>query len=65
MSEEHNKQTVLAYVDAFNRGDMDQLIESIRTKLFALSDKTAVYPGHGMRTTIGREKESNYFLQDL
>lgn len=25
MSEEQNKQTVLAYVDAFNRGDMDEL----------------------------------------
>lgn len=25
MSEEENKQTVLAYVDAFNRGDMDEL----------------------------------------
>jgi steroid delta-isomerase-like uncharacterized protein len=25
MAEEQNKQTVLAYVDAFNRGDMDEL----------------------------------------
>ena len=25
MSEEHNKQVVLAYVDLFNRGDMDEL----------------------------------------
>ena len=25
MSEEQNKQTVLAYVEAFNRGDMDEL----------------------------------------
>ena len=32
--------------------------------MFKPGDK-AVYPGHGMRTTIGREKESNYFLQDL
>jgi len=39
----------------FSGGDMDQLIESIQTKLFTLPDKTAVYPGHGMRTTIGRE----------
>jgi glyoxylase-like metal-dependent hydrolase (beta-lactamase superfamily II) len=48
----------------FAGGDMDQLIESIQTKLFALPDKTAVYPGHGMRTTIGREKRANPFLQD-
>jgi glyoxylase-like metal-dependent hydrolase (beta-lactamase superfamily II) len=42
---------------------MDQLIESIRTKLFALPDKTAVHPGHGMRTTIGREKRANPFVR--
>jgi glyoxylase-like metal-dependent hydrolase (beta-lactamase superfamily II) len=47
----------------FPGGDMDQLIESIRTKLFALPDKTAVHPGHGMRTTIGREKRANPFVR--
>ncbi len=47
----------------FPGGDMDQLIESIRTKLFTLPDKTAVYPGHGMRTTIGREKRANPFVR--
>jgi hydroxyacylglutathione hydrolase len=49
----------------FPGGDMDQLIESIRTKLFALPDKTAVYPGHGMRTTIGREKRVNPYVRGL
>ena len=34
----------------------DQIIESIRTKLFVLPDDTAVYPGHGNDTTIGTEK---------
>lgn len=34
----------------------EQIIESIRSKLFALSDETAVYPGHGKDTTIGSEK---------
>jgi len=43
----------------FPGGDMDQLIASIRNRLFSLPDKTAVYPGHGMRTTIGREKRTN------
>jgi len=47
----------------FPGGDMDQLIESIRTKLFTLPDQTAVYPGHGMRTTIGREKRANPFVR--
>ena len=48
----------------FPGGDMDQLIESIRTKLLTLPDATAVYPGHGMRTTIGREKRANPYVQD-
>jgi len=47
----------------FPGGDMDQLVESIRRQLFTLPDGTAVYPGHGMRTTIGREKRTNPFLQ--
>jgi glyoxylase-like metal-dependent hydrolase (beta-lactamase superfamily II) len=47
----------------FPGGGMDQLIESIRTKLFPLPDGTAVYPGHGMRTTIGREKRSNPYVR--
>jgi len=47
----------------FPGGDMDQLIEGIRTKLLTLPDATAVYPGHGMRTTIGREKRSNPYVQ--
>ncbi len=47
----------------FPGGNMDQLIESIRARLFTLPDKTAVYPGHGMRTTIGREKRSNPYVR--
>lgn len=47
----------------FPGGDWDQLLHGIRTKLFALPEQTAVYPGHGMRTTIGREKASNPFLR--
>lgn len=47
----------------FPGGDMEQLIGSIRRKLLTLPEATAVYPGHGMRTTIGREKRANPFLQ--
>ncbi len=47
----------------FPGGDMDQLIDGIRTKLFTLPDQTVVYPGHGMRTTIGREKRANPFVR--
>lgn len=33
-----------------------QIIDSVSTKLFVLDDDTAVYPGHGADTTIGKEK---------
>jgi hydroxyacylglutathione hydrolase len=46
----------------FPGGDWEQLLDGIRTKLFTLPNRTAVYPGHAMRTTIGREKASNPFL---
>lgn len=42
----------------FPGGDGDLLIASIRTRLFVLPEATAVYPGHGMRTTIGRERRT-------
>ncbi|MBP8913006.1 MAG: MBL fold metallo-hydrolase [Phycisphaerae bacterium] len=47
----------------FPGGDEDQLLDSIRTKLFTLPDATVVYPGHGMRTTIGREKRTNPYVR--
>lgn len=43
------------------RGDkkkFEQIIGSIREKLFVLPDDTAVLPGHGDATTIGSEKPS-------
>jgi hydroxyacylglutathione hydrolase len=46
----------------FPGGDMDQLIRSIKTKLLTLPDDTVIYPGHGMRSTIAREKRANPFL---
>jgi glyoxylase-like metal-dependent hydrolase (beta-lactamase superfamily II) len=39
------------------------LLNSIREKLWKLPDMTAVYPGHGMPTTIGYEKINNPHLQ--
>ncbi|MBM3255761.1 MAG: MBL fold metallo-hydrolase [Candidatus Omnitrophica bacterium] len=38
------------------------LMKSIKDRLFALSDDTTVYPGHGPSTTIAEEKKSNPFL---
>lgn len=43
-------------------GSMDQLIRSLRGKVLQLPDETVVHPGHGPRTTIGEEKQSNPFL---
>ena len=34
-------------------GDFDQLMVSIKTKLFTLPDETVVYPGHGPETSVG------------
>lgn len=46
-------------------GSYEQLMASIRDKLFVLPDDTIVYPGHGPMTTIGEEKQDNPFLYDL
>jgi len=44
-------------------GSMEQIMESLRTKLMHLPDATVVHPGHGPVTTIGKERELNPFLQ--
>lgn len=44
-------------------GDYNQLIASVRLKLFSLPDETKVYCGHGPATTIGREKRYNPFFR--
>jgi hydroxyacylglutathione hydrolase len=44
-------------------GSFDKIIRSIRGKLLALPDETAVIPGHGPLTTIGEEREHNPFLK--
>ena len=46
-------------------GDQDELLDSIRTKLFTLPDGTHVYCGHGPDTTIGAERTTNPFLRGL
>lgn len=40
-------------------GSEEEILRSIREKLFALPDETKVYPGHGRSTTIGFEKQNN------
>jgi glyoxylase-like metal-dependent hydrolase (beta-lactamase superfamily II) len=43
-------------------GDGPALIRSIHEKLLTLPDATVVVPGHGPKTTIGEERETNPFL---
>ncbi len=46
-------------------GDPRRILVSIRDKLLVLPEETLVIPGHGPQTTLGHEKEFNYFLQRL
>lgn len=46
----------------FPGGNHQQLLDSIKHKLWSLGDHIEVIPGHGPNTTIGRERTSNPFL---
>jgi glyoxylase-like metal-dependent hydrolase (beta-lactamase superfamily II) len=48
-----------AYGDA---STYDDILNSVRSKLFALPDDTVVMPGHGPPTTVALEKEHNPFF---
>lgn len=45
----------------FPGGSETALMDSIKSVLFALPNKTLVYPGHGPKTTIGIERMNPYF----
>lgn len=46
----------------FPDGNFNDLVASIRDKLFTLPDDTLVLPGHGPTTTIGEERRFNPFV---
>ncbi len=46
----------------FPTGDGRALVENIKDKLLTLPENVTVYSGHGGRTTIKREKETNPFF---
>jgi hydroxyacylglutathione hydrolase len=46
-------------------GDHPTMLHSLATKILPLADDIVVLPGHGPRTTIGRERVSNPFLAEL
>ena len=49
----------------FPRGNFEQLISSITTKLWPLGDDVAFVPGHGPMSTFGAERKSNPYVSDL
>ena len=44
-------------------GSMEEILRSIQNRLLIFPDETPVFPGHGLPTTIGAEREGNPFLQ--
>lgn len=46
----------------FPGGDYESLIRHVREKIFTLGDDVVVYSGHGPRTTVGQEKQTNPFF---
>lgn len=49
----------------FPRGDHEQLITSIREKLWPLGDDVNFVPGHGPESTFGEERSNNPFVADM
>jgi glyoxylase-like metal-dependent hydrolase (beta-lactamase superfamily II) len=45
-------------------GNIETLLQSIRTKLFTLPENTKVYSGHGPSTSIADEKANNPYLKN-
>lgn len=46
----------------FPGGDYDLLARSIREQIYTLPPETVVFPGHGERTTVGDEAETNPYV---
>ena len=45
-------------------GDFNEIVKSIKDKLYLLDDNTEVITGHGPSTKIGIEKTDNMFVRD-
>jgi len=48
----------------FPQGNQADLINSIRDRLFPLSDDIRFIPGHGPMSTFGHERQNNPFVAD-
>jgi len=49
----------------FPRGNHDQLLNSIRGKLFPRGDDITFVPGHGQTSTFGWERKTNPYVADM
>lgn len=47
----------------FFGGDLQTLLDAVRSQLFALPPETVVYPGHGPATTIAEEQRDNPYFE--
>jgi hydroxyacylglutathione hydrolase len=41
--------------------DYQTILRSIHKKVFTLPDHTTIFPGHGLETTVGREKKTSFY----
>lgn len=48
----------------FPQGNFEQLVGSIRGRLWPMGDNTVFIPGHGPESTFGTERRSNPFVAD-
>jgi hydroxyacylglutathione hydrolase len=46
-------------------GDHPTMLQSLKSKVLPLADDVVVLPGHGEQTSIGRERVTNPYLQDI
>ena len=44
-------------------GNWNELLTSIRTRIYTLPNETVLHPGHGGRTTVGHEKQTNPYAK--
>ena len=44
-------------------GDENTLKKSVREKIYTLDDEITLHPGHGEKTTVGYEKNFNFFIK--
>ena len=46
---------------AIPRANYQEILKSIHSKIFTLPENTVIYPGHGLETTVGREKATSFY----